>query len=172
VTDRAPIISVPSPLSAQHDLEDFRSGETILDDWLRQRALANMDMAASKTYVVCSCGSFKVIGYYALAMGHILNRETTGAMRRNIPQHIPAVILGRLAVDLNWQGTGIGPALLADAVRRSRLAAEHVSARLLIVHAMSPKAEAFYDNYGFTRLPVDAPTLALDLLKFSRMPAA
>ena len=87
-----------------------------------------------------------------------------------MPHQIPAVILGRLAVDRNWQGKGIGGALLGDAVRRSSRAAQEISARLLIVHAISPAAEAFYRHYGFTRLPVESSTLALDFLKLCRMP--
>ena len=101
-------------------------------------------------------------------MGQVLNQETPGAMRRNMPRQIPAVILGRLAIDRNWQGRGIGAALLHDAVQRSLRAASEVSARLLVVHAISPAAEAFYRHHGFSRLPIETPTLALDLVKFAR----
>jgi len=86
-----------------------------------------------------------------------------------MPQHIPAVILGRLAVDATCQGMGLGRALLADAVNRTRRAAREISARLLVVHAISPAAEAFYIRHGFTRLPVETPTFALDLAKFERL---
>jgi hypothetical protein len=54
---------------------------------------------------------------------------------------------------------------LADVLRRALLASNEVSARLIIVHAISPAAEAFYLHHGFTRLPVDTPTFALDLVK-------
>ncbi len=168
MTEAVAGFDAPVPLTARHDLEDFHSGEAVLDDWLRQRALANMAMAASKTYVACPTGSRNVIGFYALSMGQILNQEATGAMRRNMPRQIPAVILGRLAIDRDWQGKGIGAALLHDAVERSLRATAEVSARLLVVHAISPAAEAFYRHHGFARLPVDTPTLALDLVKLAR----
>ena len=142
----------------------------MLDEWLRQRALANMAMVASRTYVVCPADSRRVIGFYALCMGQILNQEATGAMRRNMPRQVPAVILGRLAIDRNWQGKGLGAALLHDAVKRSLRAATEVSARLLVVHAISPAAETFYRHFGFTRLPVETPTLALDLVKLAAQP--
>ena len=158
----------PVPLTERHDTDNFNSGEPELDDWLRRRALANMAMAASKTYVVCPTGSLSVIGFYALSMGQILNQEATGAMRRNMPRQIPAVILGRLAIDRDWQGRGLGRALLHDAVGRSLRASGEVSARLLVVHAISPMAEAFYRHFGFARLPIETPTLALDLVKFAR----
>ena len=157
------------PLAANHELEEFDSGEPMLDDWLRQRALGNMELAASKTYVLCPPASRSVIGFYALSMGQILNQEATGAMRRNMPRQIPAVILGRLATDRHWQGRGIGKSLLQDAVARSSRAAQEVSARLVIVHAISPAAEQFYAHHGFTRLPVSTPTFALYLLKLARL---
>jgi GNAT superfamily N-acetyltransferase len=168
VTDAVARFGAPLPLTARHDTDDFTSSEPVLDDWLRRRAFANMAIAASRTYVVCPAGSPRIIAFYALNMGQILNQEAAGAMRRNMPRHIPAVILGRLAIDRNWQGQGLGAALLHDAVGRSLRAATEVSARLLVVHAISPAAEAFYRHFGFTRLPVETPTLALDLVKLAR----
>lgn len=160
----------PVPLTVKHDTEDFCSGEETLDNWLRERALDNMAASASKTYVVCPSGSSKVIGYYAICMGQIFNQEVIGSMRRNMPRQIPAVILGRLAIDKKWQGKGLGKSLLQDAVQRSVRAAKEISARLLIVHAISAEAEVFYSHYGFTRLPIETPTYALDLVKFADLP--
>jgi GNAT superfamily N-acetyltransferase len=147
----------------------FNSGESSLDDWLRRRARQNAEIGASKTYVVCSFDTQQVVGYYALSMGQILNQHLVGSMRRNMPVNIPAVILGRLAVDSSCQGQGIGRLLLADAATRSQRAADEVSARLVIVHAISPAAETFYAAHGFTRLPVETTTYALDLVKFARV---
>ena len=90
-------------------------------------------------------------------------------MRGNMPKFIPAVMLGRLAIDKNWQGKGLGRALLADVIARAVRTSSEVSARLVIVHAISPAAEAFYLHHGFTRLPLDTPTLALDLAKFQKL---
>jgi len=169
VADRSPLFDSPVLLTELHDNAAFDSGEPALDEWLRQRAWANLQLAASRTYVVCPTGSDAVIGYAALSMGQILAQETIGSMRRNMPRHIPAVVLGRLAIDRAWQGKGLGRALLADVVRRALLASEQVSARLVIVHAISPAAEAFYLHHGFTRLPVETPTLVLDLVKFQKV---
>jgi GNAT superfamily N-acetyltransferase len=138
---------------------------------LRRRAWNNLQTAASRTYVVCPEGSLGIVGYFALSMGQILAHEATGAMRRNTPRFIPAVVLGRLAIDRAWQGKGLGRALLADAVQRSLRATSEVSARLVIVHAISPAAEAFYLHHGFARLPVETPTLALDLVKLGKLAA-
>lgn len=167
MTEDAAGFDAPVPLTEWHDLADFDSGEAVLDDWLRRRALVNMAIAASRSYVVCPTRSRRVIGFYALSMGQILNREATGAMRRNMPRQIPAVILGRLAIDRNWQRRGLGAALLRDAVERSVRAVAEVASRLLVVHTISLAAEAFYRHFGFTRLPVETPPLALDLVKLA-----
>ncbi len=165
MTERTASFSAPIVIDENHDLAAFTSGEPSLDDWLRNRALANLRLGASRAYVVCPAGSKRVLGYYALAMGGVLNQDVAGSMRRNMPPVIPAVILGRLAVDLSARGNGLGAGLLKDAVLRAMRAAADVSARLLLVHALSPAAEAFYRRHGFVRLPVEAPTLALDLVK-------
>jgi GNAT superfamily N-acetyltransferase len=165
VTKPALPFEAPVLLAQRHDLTDFSSGEPVLDEWLRQRALANLENGASRSYVVCRRSGERVVGFYALAMGQILNQEVPGGMRRNMPANIPAVILGRLAVDNTAQGLGLGGSLLQDAVLRSLRAAREVAARLMIVHAISPAAEAFYLHHGFTRIREDVPTLALDLVK-------
>lgn len=165
----APLPGAPALLTEAHDSSAFACGDPVLDEWLRQRAWSNLQAAASRTYVVCPADSKRIVGYVSLSMGQILAREVPGAMRRNMLRHIPAVILGRLAINRTWQGKGLGSALLADAVRRAQLAAREVSAKLVIVHAISAAAENFYLHHGFTRLPVETPTLALDLVKLHAM---
>ncbi len=171
VVDPGGRFTTPVVLDAALDLVAFSSGEPVLDDWLRDRALDNIKLGASRTYVTCLAGSRVVAGFYALAMGSILGQDVSGGMRRNMPRVIPAVVLGRLAVDQQHQSHGLGAILLRDAVMRGIRAAGDVSARLMIVHALNPAAEAFYLKHGFTRLPGGAPTLALDLVKFAAVMA-
>lgn len=162
-------VGAPVLLTEAYDSSTFDSGEAILDNWLRQRAWSNLRAAASRTYVVCPTGSQRVVAFFSMNMGQILVQDVTGAMRRNMPLAIPAVILGRFAIDRAFQGQGMGSALLAEVVERAMRASQQVSARLIIVHAISPAAEAFYLHHGFTRLPVDTPTLALDLVKLEKL---
>ena len=158
----------PAVLNLSHDLSSFQSGEAVLDDWLRTRALKNLALGASRTFVVCAAGSQKVAGFYALSMGSLYAVNAPGSIRRNMPEIIPSVILGRLAIDESVQGRGLGALLLNDAVERSLVAAEHVSARLVVVHAISEKAERFYLHFGFARMPGEGRTLALDLAKYRK----
>lgn len=159
----------PAVIDFSHELFSFRSGEPTLDDWLRIRALKNLALGASRTFVVCVTGSRKVVGFYALSMGSFYAVNTPGSVRRNMPDLIPSVILGRLAIDEAAQGQGLGALLLNDAIERSFAAAENVSARLIIVHAISERAEQFYLRFGFTKMPGEGRTLALDFAKYRKI---
>lgn len=147
----------PEPLCSTHKLEDFDSGNAELDNWLKRRALKNEQGGASRTYVVCI--EQRVIAYYCLAAGAVANTEAPGRIRRNMPDPIPVTIVGRLAVDLSYQGKGFGRALVRDAVLRTLQAAEIVGIRAILVHALSEQAKQFYEKCGFIASPIEPMTL-------------
>ena len=107
----------PVPLGPEHDCTAFDCGEPMLDDWLKKHALANQRSGASRTFVVTDAEG-RVLAYYALAAGAVDHAEATGAIRRNMPDPIPVMVLGRLAVDHHQQGRKLGASLLKDAVLR------------------------------------------------------
>jgi GNAT superfamily N-acetyltransferase len=96
---------------------------------------------------------------YSLAAGSLLPGAATGQVRRNMPNPVPVILLGRLAVDHAWQGKGLGSDLLRDAVLRVLAAGEAIGVRAILVHAISPEAKAFYEKHGFRPSPVDPMTL-------------
>jgi GNAT superfamily N-acetyltransferase len=149
----------PEHLTAAHDVSAFDSGVPELDDWFRKRALANEDTGASRTYVVCAGG--RVVGYYALATGSVAHEQALGRVRRNMPDPVPVMILGRLAVDRAWQGRSLGSSLLRDAVLRTLQAAKIGGIRAILVHAISEEARRFYQRHGFGTSPVDPLTLMI-----------
>ena len=155
------MISAPALLAEAHDLQLFDSGYDSLDEWLRRRARANQVSGASRTYVVSE--GERVVGYYCLSSGALAAVDAPGPIRRNMPDPIPMAILGRLAIDRNWQGKGLGAALLQDAVLRTAQAAHIMGIRGLLVHAISDDAKAFYERYGFTASPANPMTLVLSL---------
>lgn len=155
------ILSAPALLTETHDLSLFDSGQDTLDDWLRRRARTNQVSGASRTYVVCA--GEQVVGYYCLSSGALAAAEAPGALRRNMPDPIPMAVLGRLAIDRNWQGKGLGAALLQDAVLRTAQAAHIVGIRGILVHAISEEAKAFYAHYGFAAPPAQPLTLVMSL---------
>jgi GNAT superfamily N-acetyltransferase len=154
--------SAPEPLADHHRLEDFHSGVSSLDDWLKRRARSNQSSGASRTFVVREGDA--VIAYYALASGAVSGVDATGRFRRNMPEPIPVAILARLAVDARFHGRGLGRALFADAARRVLNAADVLGIRGLIVHALSDEARAFYVAVGFDPSPLDPMTLMVTLV--------
>jgi len=155
------VLSEPRPLASGDAVEDFSSGVSALDEWLRRRALANQVSGASRTYVVLSGN--RIAGYYCLASGGIGLNEAPSGLRRNMPDPLPVVVLGRLAVDVAWQKTGLGVALLKDSVLRAGQAATIIGIRAMLVHALSEDARTFYLRHGFTESPHDPRTLMLSL---------
>jgi GNAT superfamily N-acetyltransferase len=148
-------------LTATHDTAPFDCGAAALDEWLKKRAVKNEAGGAARSYVVCS--GEVVVGYYCLTAGAVVRTEAPRAMRRNMPDPIPVMVLGRLAVDRRHQGRGIGRALLRDAVLRVLHAAEIVGVRAILVHAISEDAKRFYLDSGFVEPPVEPTTLCLAL---------
>jgi GNAT superfamily N-acetyltransferase len=155
-------LSVLQSLAATHLLDGFNCGESSLDDWLRRRALTNHLNGASRTFVVVDPDQC-VFGYYALAAGAVAHQDATSAIRRNMPDPVPVMVLARLAVDARVRGTKLGVALLQDAVTRVRSVAENAGVRALLVHALNERAKQFYEYYGFRASPIDSMTLMLPL---------
>lgn len=124
-----------------------------MDDWLKRYAFKNEQEGASRTYVACIDRT--VIAYYCLAVGGLSRSTVPGKVRRNMPDPIPVMVIGRLAVDRSWQGKGLGRALLRDAILRTVQAADIAGIRAILVHALSDEAKRFYTRCGFYPAPVD-----------------
>ncbi len=153
--------SAPELLNATHHLDKFDCGEEALNSWLKRNALKNQQNQASRTFVICQNNN--VVGFYALAAGSVSHQFVSGGLRRNMPDPIPVVVLGRLAIDLAHQGQQLGAALLKDAVLRAGAVSQQVGVKALLVHALNDKAKAFYLNYGFQVSPIDDLILLLKL---------
>lgn len=155
-------LSGPTLLQAEHNVAAFTCGHETLTSWLVDRARGNHASGASKTYVVAD-DSRDVVGYYCLSAGAIELASAPGPIRRNQPNPIPVLLLGRLAVHTDWEGHGIGSGLLKDAVLRASQAAQIVGARALMCHAIDEKAKAFYLRRGFVPSPSEPLMVLLGL---------
>ena len=151
-------LRAPEPLTVEHDIDQFECGKSVLDKWLKKQALENEKRGASRTYTVCE-GDPRVVGYFCLANGSVSREGTPGKLSHRMPDPIPVILLGRLAVDKDYQGRGIGQGMLRDAFFRARKAAELSAARALLVHALDDEAKQFYERHGFIESPMDAHTL-------------
>ena len=155
------IVTAPAPLDGNHKTAEFDCGNDTLNDWLKKRALKNQENGASRTFVVYQ--DDRVVGYYALANGSVERIEAPKSIARNMPEPIPIMVLGRLAVDLSMQGQRLGGSLLKDALLRTLKVAQEVGIRAVLVHAISEDAKRFYQAYGFQVSPIDPMTLMLPI---------
>lgn len=147
------------PLAGSHDWQGFDCGREELDNWLRQVARQHQEKGLSKTFVAiredepaCICA------YYALTLAELENRHLPAAWRKKLPRRIPGVRLGRLAVDRQYQGKGLGELLLIDALTRARRIYAEAGGIGLFVDALDERAAGYYRRFGFEAAP-DNPLL-------------
>lgn len=145
------------PLGPLHDLDLFASGQPTLDAWLRGRARRNQETGDLRCFVIMDQG--RVIGFYALSTAAAARVGLPGPLRRNAPDPVPLLLLGQLAVDRDWQGRGLGAALLRDACLRAAGALRHVGFRALAAHPIDDPAASFYRRYGWQEIPDSRPPL-------------
>lgn len=158
---QAPRLSRPERLTGAHDTSRFDCGKPQLNEWLRDRALESETTAI--TYVACE--GVRVAGYYAISTGSVIRGEMPSKMRRQqgLPHTIPVAIIGRLARDLSYRGTGLGPSLLQDALKRILQASEQIGIHAVLVHALDDDSTPFYKDNGFLESPINPRTFFLPL---------
>lgn len=152
-------ITAPILMNEGHVLQPFDCGNDVLNNWLRQRALKNQYLNASRTFVICLEGTSRVVGYYSIATGSVSHTDLGRSFRQNMPDPIPVVLLGRLAVDVCTQGHQFGKWLLRDAVMRITNLADQVGIKAIMVHAIDAQAKTFYEYFGFVESPIAENTL-------------
>jgi GNAT superfamily N-acetyltransferase len=155
----------PARLTAAHDIRGFRSGHDVLDGWLRHHALDQHEEGVT-TFVVTD--GARVVGYYSLTRSAV-EHVRAGASRRwgrrpaGPAEPLPALLIGRLAVDETAQGRGVGPRLLRDAVMRAATVYRTAGTPLLLAHAVTAPSRAFYRHFGFAATRLDPYLVALAL---------
>lgn len=155
----------PERLRPQHDCSNFRNGKhASLDEWLRERALASEGLSA-RTYVICNANApARVVGYYAISTAMEQRVALPRAkLRRGMPEQVPLLLIGRLAIDRAFQGMGLGTDLLADALRRCLAASEIAGVRGVIAHAIDEDAVRFYQHHGFLVSPLGERVMLLSI---------
>ena len=141
-------------LKRDHALEGFDCGKEPLNRFLIHFALQNQQANASQTYLAMAAD--RVIGYHTLVVGEVAHGDVPDRIKMGLARHpIPVMLLARLAVTRDWQGRGIGPALLKDALLRTLQAADIAGIRAFAVHAKDDEARAFYEHFDFAASPTD-----------------
>ncbi|EBS2696320.1 GNAT family N-acetyltransferase [Salmonella enterica subsp. enterica serovar Newport] len=152
-------VTAPELLNKEHILQSFDCGNDVLSDWLRRRAMKNQHLNASRTFVICLECTKRVVEYYSIATGSISHVDLGRSLHQNMPDPVPVVLLGRLAIDKCTQGQNFGKWLLNDAVTRVSNLADQVGIKAIMVHAIDEQAKAFYEYFGFVQSPIAPNTL-------------
>jgi ribosomal protein S18 acetylase RimI-like enzyme len=152
-----------APLGAEHDRDSFCCGEEALDRYFKTQATQDIRRRIANCFVAVEAATGIVAAYYTIAAASIPLVDLTPEEAKRLPRYstLPAVRIGRLAVDQKFQGRGLGGALLIDAARRSSQSPPAVYA--LLVEAKNDGAVAFYQRFGFRTFASQPRTLFLPM---------
>ena len=151
----------PELLHSGHDVDEFECAGDALNKWLRRRAQTNQREGTSRTWVVTD--ATRVVAFYASSTAVLTRIEATRRASRNQPEPLPAMLLGRLAVDVDHQGQGLAASLLKHFLLKALEVAQITGVRLVLVHAKNEQVASFYRHYGFDPSPIDDLTLMLPI---------
>jgi GNAT superfamily N-acetyltransferase len=143
------------PLADSHDRGSFRSGVEPLDQYLHVQAGQDQRRHIAACFVLVDPARSRIAGYYTLSAFSVVGEELPDALQRKLPKYgqIPCTLLGRLAVDREYRGRGLGEHLLVDALQRALHHSAEVASWAVVVDAKDEAAHRFYSRYGFLALP-------------------
>jgi GNAT superfamily N-acetyltransferase len=145
-------------LAVAHDPSSFDCGSEALNRFIKLYALAGQRAGISQTYVATR--GTEIAGYHTIVVGQVTHDGAPERLAKGVPRHpIPVIILARLAVGLGHQGSGLGAALVGDAMRRVLQAADIAGVRAMLVQAKDERAQRFYQHLGFEPFPGQSLTL-------------
>ena len=158
------------PLATHHDRASFSCGEPSLDRYLRRQASQDARRRVARVFVASGDPPERIAGYYTLTAASFEKDDLPAALARRLPHYpVPAAVIGRLAVDLRSQGSGLGEVLLLDAIHRVVRAGDTIGVYAVVVDALHDRASAFYARYGFAPFPSQPLRLYLPLRTFEQL---
>jgi len=143
-------------LQTKHKKKEFSCGKNILDNYLQKQANQDIKRKLSACFVLNDLDTGLIKGYYTLSNNSIPQNIIPPGIKKKLPASytsIPVTLLGRLAVDIKFQGQEIGKLLLIDALKRSYDTSKSIGSFAVIVDPLDKEAEKFYHKYGFVILP-------------------
>ncbi len=139
------------PLHTSHKKKDFNCGKKLLDDYLHTQAKQDVKRKLAACFVLPDENN-KIKGYFTLSSTSINRNFLTEAVLKKLPPayyHLPATLLGRLAIDNSYKGQGLGELLLVEALRKSYEISQEIGSMAVIVDPIDDEAVKFYEKYGF-----------------------
>ena len=166
--DEAPL--TVEPLGSHHDRASFSCGEPSLDHYIRRQASQDARRRIARVFVALGDPSERIAGYCTLSAASSEKDNLPTELARRLPHYpVPAAVIGRLAVDLRSQGSGLGEVLLLDAIHRVVRAGDTIGVYAVVVDALHDRASAFYERYGFVPFPSQPLRLYLPLRTFEQL---
>jgi predicted GNAT family N-acyltransferase len=158
-------------LNKNHDKNSFSCNHVELDNYLHKQASQDIKRSISVTYVLTSENDHIVLGYYSLASTSINIGELPEAFSKKLPRYpiLPAILLGRLAVDQKHEGKGFGARLLIDALKRSLDSSKEIGSIAIVVNAKDDNAAKFYTHYSFIKLNDEELKLFLAMTEVKKL---
>lgn len=152
-----------------HDRGAFSCGEPALDIYLQRQAFQDVRRRVARVFVAAGDAPGRIAGYYSLSATSFEKAELPSPAAGRLPHYpVPAAVLGRLAVDASYQGTGLGEILLLDAIRRVIRASASIAVYAIVVDAKNGRARTFYERYGFLSFASQPDRLFLPLETFEK----
>ena len=148
-------LTPPRPLSADDDRESFDCGRDSLNQWFRRHAWRNQQTGASRTNVVCDPVTRAIVGYVSLCTGQIGRAFLPKSAQRNMPDPLPVILVGQLAIDQRYQGRGYARSLLWFALMTALRLSKDVGCFGVLTHPLDDGLRQFYRRFGFEDLPGD-----------------
>jgi GNAT superfamily N-acetyltransferase len=157
-------------LTRRHDRDAFTCGVPPLDTYLRKYARQNADLDYGRTFVLTRGEESRTLGYYTLSAGAVARERLPAEESRRLPKYpAPVAHLGRLAVDLQVRGQGLGSLLLADALRRAFKVSKDLALYAVDALAKDDSARAFYLAHGFHELLDDRLHLFISMRTVAKL---
>lgn len=155
-------------LDANVDVAAFRCGHSSLDEYIRRYASQDVRRNVARVFVATPENDFRrLAGFFTLSAGSVSCSSLPSSMARKLPRYpVPVALIGRLAVDVEFQGKGLGSILLADACQKVAQASEVLAMAGIIVDAKDEAAATFYQHFGFSPLPGQLDRLMLPAAAF------
>lgn len=155
----------------KHNRGAFKCGQDDLDRYLHSQATQDIKKRVATVFVLVDHPSSNVLAYYTLSSYSIELAELDHALAKSLPKYplLPATLLGRLAVDINHQGKGLGEVVLVDALKRSLAATVQVASTAVVVDALDQRAASFYQKYGFQQFEQRPLKLYLPMQSVAQM---
>lgn len=142
-------LSPPEKLSDRHITDQFDCCEASIDNYIRNSALKAQQAKHAVVYVVCFKGTNVVAGYYTLSNSAVDRRHgATASIRRNAPNPLPVIVLGRMGVTAEARGRGVSLGLLADAIERCIIASQDIGCTAIIVHPLTENLASYYNRHA------------------------